>query len=89
MNTIRKYDIIVIGSGITGLTFALKASQYGKVAIVTKKDDAESNTNYAQGGIAFAISENDSFELHINDTLKTGAGICHRDAVEVMVKEGL
>ena len=88
MSTIRKFDFLVIGSGIAGLTFALKISKYGKVAIVTKKDDAESNTNYAQGGIAFAISDKDSFKLHIGDTLKTGAGICNSDAVEVMVKEG-
>jgi len=88
MNTIRRFDFLVIGSGIAGLTFALKIAQYGKVAIVTKKEDAESNTNYAQGGIASAVSENDSFDLHIKDTLLTGGGICHKDAVEVTVKEG-
>ena len=73
---------------MAGLTFALKAAKYGKVAIVTKKEDTESNTNYAQGGIASVMSDSDSFELHIQDTLNTGAGICHEDAVEVTVKEG-
>ena len=88
MNTVRRFEFLIIGSGIAGLTLALKVAQYGKVAIVTKKEDAESNTNYAQGGIASAVSENDSFSLHIKDTLLTGAGICHKDAVEVTVKEG-
>ena len=87
MNTVRRFDFLITGSGIAGLTFALKVAQYGKVAIVTKKEDAESNTNYAQGGIASAVSENDSFSLHIKDTLLTGAVICHKDAVEVTVKE--
>ncbi len=88
MSRIRKFDFLIIGSGIAGLTFALKTAKFGKVAIVTKKEDTESNTNYAQGGIASAISDDDSFDLHIDDTFKTGAGICHRDAVEVTVKEG-
>ncbi len=88
MSRIRKFDYLVIGSGIAGLTFALKVARCGKVAVVTKKEDAESNTNYAQGGIALAVSEEDSYELHIKDTLQTGAGLCHKEAVEVMVKEG-
>ena len=87
-NDIKRFDFLVLGSGIAGLVFALKSSSFGKVAIVTKKEDTESNTNYAQGGIAAAIAENDSFEMHIEDTLRTGAGICHNDAVEVIVKEG-
>jgi L-aspartate oxidase len=83
-----KTDILVIGSGIAGLSFALKASKYAKVLIITKKDKAESNTNYAQGGIASVISPNDSFELHIKDTLDCGAGLCHIDAVEQIVENG-
>jgi len=81
-------DFLVIGSGIAGLSFALKAAEYGTVSIITKKEKAESNTNYAQGGIAVVASDSDSIELHIQDTLNTGMGLCHRDAVEVLVKEG-
>jgi L-aspartate oxidase len=78
-----KTDILVIGSGIAGLSFALKASRYAKVFIITKKEKAESNTNYAQGGIASVIDKNDAYELHIKDTLISGAGLCHEDAVRV------
>ncbi|MFC1564143.1 L-aspartate oxidase [candidate division KSB1 bacterium] len=81
-------DFLVLGSGVAGLTFALKAANYGSVAIVTKKEDVESNTNYAQGGIASVFGDDDSFDLHIKDTLDAGRGICKTDAVETMVKEG-
>jgi L-aspartate oxidase len=81
-------DFLVIGSGIAGLSFALKAAQHGRVAIITKKEKAESNTNYAQGGIAAALGAHDSFDSHVADTLTAGAGLCHRDAVEMMVREG-
>ncbi len=81
-------NFLVIGSGIAGLSFALKAAEMGRVAIVTKKAKAESTTNYAQGGIASVIAPDDSFESHIRDTLVAGAGLCHKDAVEVLVKEG-
>jgi len=81
-------DYLVLGSGIAGLTFALRMSEYGKVALVTKKSDTESNTNYAQGGIASVMSEDDSFDLHILDTLVAGAGLCRREAVETIVYEG-
>lgn len=81
-------DVLVLGSGIAGLSFGLKASRHGKVALVTKKSDTESNTNYAQGGIAGVISEDDSFDLHIRDTHVSGAWLCHEDAVEILVKEG-
>ncbi|MDZ7260755.1 MAG: L-aspartate oxidase [candidate division KSB1 bacterium] len=81
-------DFLVIGSGIAGLSLALKAAQYGSVAIITKKEKAESNTNYAQGGIAAVFSADDSFEIHIEDTIKAGAGLCHRQAVELVVTEG-
>ena len=81
-------DILVLGTGIAGLSFALRASRFGRVAIVTKKSDTESNTNYAQGGIAGVLDPNDTFESHIHDTLVTGAGLCHEDAVDILVKEG-
>ena len=81
-------DFLVIGSGIAGLSFALKVASQGKVAVVTKKESAESNTNLAQGGIASVIGKEDQFDLHIEDTMKAGAYLCHRDIVEMVVKEG-
>ena len=81
-------DFLVIGSGIAGLSFALDAAEYGDVIIITKKDDKESNTNYAQGGIASVIDKTDSLESHIKDTLTAGAGICHEDAVRYMITNG-
>jgi len=71
----HRFDFLVIGSGIAGLSFALRAVKYGSVAIVTKKESAESNTNYAQGGIAAVVGEDDSFEIHEADTIEAGAGI--------------
>lgn len=84
MNT----DVLIIGSGIAGLFAALKISNYADVIIVTKKEKTESNTNYAQGGIASVIDHHDSFAKHIEDTLIAGAGLCRRESVELMVKEG-
>lgn len=81
-------DFLVLGSGIAGLSFALKACKYGKVVLITKKSDTESNTNRAQGGVASVMSLEDSFDLHIRDTLIAGAGLCHKDSVEILVKEG-
>jgi L-aspartate oxidase len=83
-----KTDFLVIGSGIGGLSFALKASQVGQVVIVTKKEDSESNTNYAQGGIASVLAKNDSFDLHLEDTLKAGAGLCDPQVVRKVVEAG-
>ncbi len=81
-------DFLVLGSGIAGLTYALKASQYGKVVVVTKKDRAESSTNYAQGGIAAVMSASDTFDSHIADTLESGDGLCHKEVVEMVVESG-
>ncbi|HLZ54569.1 MAG TPA: L-aspartate oxidase [Verrucomicrobiae bacterium] len=84
----KQFDFIVLGSGIAGLSFALKVAPRGRVAIVTKKDRAESNTNYAQGGIAAVTSKEDSFELHVRDTLTAGAGLCKESVVRTIVEEG-
>lgn len=84
----HQFDFLVIGSGIAGLTFALKAARDATVAIVTKKDKLETSTNYAQGGIASALGPDDSFQLHIEDTLKAGDGLCHEDVVEKVVRSG-
>jgi L-aspartate oxidase len=84
----KQFDYLVLGSGIAGLTFAVKVAPRGRVAIVTKKDRAESNTNYAQGGIASVTSKEDSFELHVRDTLEAGAGLCKENVVRTIVEEG-
>ena len=84
----RRSDVLVIGSGIAGLTFALKVADHASVTLVTKKRRADSSTNYAQGGIAAVMSGTDSFELHVKDTLEAGAGLCHEDAVRELVREG-
>ena len=81
-------DYLVIGSGVAGLSFALEAATNGDVMVVTKRSADESNTKYAQGGIAAVLSSADSFDAHIADTLRAGAGLCHERAVEVCVKEG-
>ena len=83
-----KTDVLIIGSGIAGLSFALKVAPFGKVTIVTKKTSAESSTNYAQGGIAAVLSPEDTFESHIKDTLIAGDGLCHEDVVKIVVEEG-
>ncbi|MDX9755718.1 MAG: L-aspartate oxidase, partial [bacterium] len=79
---------LILGSGVTGLSLGLKAAPHGTVNIVTKKKANESNTNYAQGGIAAVLDKTDDFQYHINDTLEAGAGLCHHDAVELIVKTG-
>jgi L-aspartate oxidase len=81
-------DTLVIGSGIAGLWAALKAAEFGSVTVLTKKEQSESNTNYAQGGIAGAMAADDTPMLHLEDTLEAGAGLCHEDAVDVLVREG-
>ncbi|HAY33497.1 MAG TPA: L-aspartate oxidase [Ignavibacteria bacterium] len=81
-------DFLIIGSGIAGLSLALKLGNLGTVIIITKKQKTESNTNYAQGGIAAVMGEDDNFEMHINDTLECGAGLCNTEAVRKIVEEG-
>lgn len=81
-------DFLIIGSGVAGLTFALKIAKFGDVALVTKKGIMDSNTSHAQGGIASVFGELDSFDLHIQDTLASGDGLCNRDVVEMVVKNG-
>ncbi len=81
-------DFVVVGSGIAGLTFALSAARSGRVVVITKKDDAESATNMAQGGIAAVVRGTDSFEKHVEDTLTAGVGLCRREAVEIAVRSG-
>ena len=84
----KQFDYLILGSGIAGLTFALQVAPRGRVAIVTKKDRAESNTNYAQGGIASVTSKVDTFESHVHDTLVAGAGLCKEHVVRAIVEDG-
>ena len=85
----RRYDVLVIGSGIAGLSFALKVARRGRsVAILTKKNKADSNTNYAQGGIAVVTAQTDDFAKHVEDTLVAGDGLCNRKVVKQIVADG-
>lgn len=83
----EQFDYVVVGSGLAGLTFALKAAASGTVAVLTKAEIQESNTSYAQGGIAAAVGESDSWQLHEEDTLIAGAGLCDPEAVRFLVRE--
>jgi len=80
-----KSDYLIIGSGIAGLSLALKAALKGRVTIVTKKETMDASTNYAQGGIASVLDPNDSFDLHIKDTLESGAGLSNEQVVRMVV----
>ena len=84
----QRFDFLVIGSGIAGLSFALKAARHGTVAIVTKRERGVSNTAWAQGGIASVTSTEDSFDLHVRDTLEAGAGLCDEAMVRKIVTDG-
>ena len=88
MDIQHKTDFLVIGSGIAGLFYALKVSEHGSVAIITKLDIEESATKYAQGGIASVTAADDSYKLHIEDTLEAGAGLCDREMVRTIVENG-
>ncbi len=82
-------DSLVIGSGLAALSYALEAARQGQsVTLITKRDAREANTAYAQGGIASVLGDEDSFEAHVEDTLRAGAGLCRRDVVETVVREG-
>jgi L-aspartate oxidase len=83
-----KFDFLVIGSGAAGLTYALKVAEKGSVGIITKAEAYESNTSWAQGGVAAVWDTDDDFENHIEDTLIAGANLCKKEAVEMIVREG-
>jgi len=85
----HEYDFVIVGSGIAGLSFALKVAEAGhKVAIFTKKNKAESSTNYAQGGIASVTSAGDDLDKHVHDTLEAGDGLCDPRVVREILKDG-
>lgn len=83
-----KTDFLIVGSGIAGLSYALKVADFGKVVIITKGKEDESNTKYAQGGIAAVWSPEDSIPQHVQDTLLSGGGLCNPEIVEIVVSEG-
>ncbi len=85
---LHKFDFLIIGSGIAGMSFALKVAHRGKVALVCKTELEDANTFYAQGGIASVTKPTDNFQKHIEDTLICGDGLCNREVVEKVVKEG-
>src|SRR3990172_4214184 len=88
LSTREHFDFLVLGGGVAGLSFALEAAPHGSVLVLAKRQRTEGSTQYAQGGIASVLGADDDFPKHIQDTLTAGAGLCHRDAVEVTVREG-
>lgn len=82
-----KTDFLIIGSGIAGLTYALKVAEHGKLILITKSNEDESNTKYAQGGIAAVMYSPDSYEKHIRDTLICGDGLCNEEVVRMVITE--
>ena len=89
MDTVQKVDVLVIGSGIAGLSFALHVAEFASVILVTKRALRDANTAWAQGGIAAVLDpKSDSFATHVTDTLTAGAGLCRRDVVEMIVEHG-
>lgn len=87
-STYEQYDFLVIGGGIAGLTYALEVADHGEVAVLFKKELANSSTAWAQGGIAAVAKDTDSFDYHIEDTLRAGDGLCHEEIVSLVVREG-
>jgi len=83
----KQVDFLIIGSGIAGLSYAIKVAEHGSVCMITKSDEDESNTKYAQGGIAAVTDASDSFEKHISDTLIAGAGLCDDEVVRIVITE--
>src|SRR5579872_5524154 len=81
-------DFIVVGTGVAGLRTAISLAEHGKVLAISKEKLTESNTNYAQGGIAVAFSDDDEIELHLQDTINAGDGIVNAEAARILVGEG-
>jgi L-aspartate oxidase len=84
----EQVDFLVLGGGAAGLSFALGAADHGSVLVLTKRQRSEGSTQYAQGGVASVLGADDQLDLHVQDTLVAGAGLCNREAVEVTVREG-
>ena len=84
----HRVDFLVLGSGAAGLSFALQVAERGSVAVITKQSAVESNTTYAQGGIAAVMDSADSIEKHVQDTLIAGAGLCDESVVRMIIEGG-
>ena len=84
----KNSDVLIIGSGVSGLSLALKVARFATVTLITKKKKADTATNLAQGGVAAVLSVEDSIEDHINDTLRSGDGLCHEKIVRIVATEG-
>ena len=82
------FDFLVIGSGLAGMHYALRAAEVGDVAIITKREASDSATDWAQGGIAAVSDPEDSFDAHVEDTMNAGAGLCREDTVRFVVERG-
>src|SRR6267154_1557061 len=89
MQSTDSYDFVIVGGGVAGLRAAIALAPAGRVLVLTKAEPAESNTGYAQGGIAAALGDDDSPALHAADTIKAGDGLCDESAVRVLVEEGV
>src|SRR5215469_4669962 len=87
MTHCQPFDVAIIGGGIAGLSVALRLPEYLRVALITKGQLGESNTRYAQGGLAVALGADDSPELHYEDTMAAGAGLCDEQAVRTLVEQ--
>jgi len=83
----KTYDFLVIGTGLAGLRFALKVAEYGKVLVISKSKIEETNTSYAQGGIAAVVNDEKDKKRHVEDTMIAGAGLCKKEIVEIVVSE--
>lgn len=79
----KYFDFVVIGSGVAGLRYALEVAKHGSVAVITKAEPHESNTNYAQGGVSAVLCPSDSVESHVQDTIVAGAHLCDEETVRV------
>src|SRR5260221_1147551 len=88
MQSTDSYDFVIVGGGVAGLRAAIALAPAGRVLVLTKAEPAESNTGYAQGGIAAALGDDDSPALHVADRVREGDGLCDEDAVRVCVEEG-
>ena len=82
-SAMKYFDFVVVGSGVAGLRYALEVSKHGSVAIITKAEPQESNTNYAQGGVSAVLCPSDSVENHMRDTIVAGAYLCDEETVRV------
>ena len=88
ISTVQKTDFLVVGGGVAGLRAAIELASKGSVIVLTKGNPTESSTEYAQGGVAVALSDEDEVGIHYEDTIKAGDGLCNEEGVRILVEEG-